>query len=76
MHRQELEINESWKSYDELINQEEREGQRKILEMMKANDTRYRSNYIYIVKTNSPDFIGELDSEKVISVHKLSDPDN
>ncbi|MBC1385627.1 hypothetical protein [Listeria innocua] len=76
MHRQELEINESWKSYDELINQEEREAQRKFLEMMKANDTRYRSNYIYIVKTNSPDFIEEIDSEKVISVHKWSDPDD
>ncbi|MCD2255049.1 hypothetical protein [Listeria marthii] len=75
MHRKALELSECWQSYDEMVKQEERKGQRKILEMMKAHDTRYRSNYVYIVKTNSPDFIEVTNSGKVISVYKWSDPD-
>ncbi|EKZ4627403.1 hypothetical protein QQ060_003024 [Listeria monocytogenes] len=61
---------------DELIKQEERKGQRKFLEMMKVNDTRYRSNYTFIGQANSPYCIKVIDSEKTISFHKWPDPDD
>ncbi|ECB9807184.1 hypothetical protein FL877_13250 [Listeria monocytogenes] len=76
LHRNALKISESWKIYDELLKQEERKGQRKFLEMMKVNDTRYRSNYTYIGQANSPYCIKVIDSEKTISFHKWPDPDD